>query len=77
MPGSDDEFSDCDLDENEDNDYNTDVPASSQPQFQQVNSGPSSPSSIPPPQWLSSLSAVPISDFTSVGPAVAIPESPS
>ena len=61
---SDDEFSDCDLDENEDNDDsnedNTNVPTSSQPQPQKVTSGASS---APPPQWLSSLSTVSISDF--------------
>ena len=82
IPRSNDKFSDCDLDENEDDDNNnednTDVPTSSQPQSQQVTSGASSLSSILPPQWSSSLSAVPISDFTSpVGPTVTIPESPS
>ena len=78
MPGSDDEFSDCDLDENEDNGDNNDditgVPTTSQPQ--QVNSGASS--TPPPPQWSSLLNSISISDFTSpVGPTVAIPESPS
>ena len=80
IPGSDDEFSDCDLDENEDdddanNDDITGVPTTSQPQPQQVNSGASS-TPPPPPQWSSLLNS--ISDFTSpVGPTVAIPESPS
>ena len=79
MLRSDDGFSDCDLDENEDNDDsnedNTNVPTISQPQPQKVTSGASS---APPPQWSSSLSTVSISDFmSSVGPTVAIPESPS
>ena len=79
MPGSDDEFSDCDLDENEDdddanNDDITGVPTTSQPQ--QVNSGASSTPF--PPQWSYLLNSVSISDFMSpVGPTVAIPESPS
>ena len=79
MPGTDDEFSDCDLDENENDDgdnSDTDEPTSSQPQ--PAISGASSQSSPPPPQWSSTLTPVSISDFTSpVGTTVAVPESPS
>ena len=81
MAGSDDDFSDCDLDENEnDNDEeNADMLTSSSPQ--QDTSGASSPlsspPSIPPTQWLSVLSSVSISNFTSlVGPTVTVPSLP-
>ena len=88
MPGSDDEFSDCDLDENEkDDEGDTDEPMSSQPlpatagvfsQSSPFSSPLSSPLSSPPSQWSSNLSSVPISNFTSpVGPTTPVPDSPS
>ena len=58
MPGSDDEFSDCDLDENDGDDNNDDstwVPTSSQPQPGASSTPPSPPPSSP--QWSSSWSS--------------------
>ena len=76
--GSNDEFSDCDLhdNENDDNDDITDLLTSTQPQ--QGGSGASSPPSTTPTptQWSSVLSSVSISDFTSVGPTVQSPSNP-
>ena len=80
MPGTDDEFSDCDLDENE-------KPMSFQPlpdtagvfsQSSPFSSPLSSPLSSPPSQWSSNLSSVPISNFSSpVGPTTPVPDSHS
>ena len=91
MEGSDDEFSDLELD---DDDADVDLPPPSPLLLSPSTPGPvsppsrpstpgtspcsSTPNSPPPPaQWTSTLKPVEVKPFTSpVGPATAIPESP-
>ena len=78
MPGSDDEFSDCDLDEEEDDDvsdvegsYSSSLPHQPSPQRQ-------TSAQALPPDWSSKLTPLTIGDFTStVGPTVPVPETAS
>ena len=87
MEGSDDEFSDLELDE-DDTDADVDLPPPRSPLLLSPStpsppSPPSSPSSSmsdspsPPATWTSTLKPVEVKPFTSpVGPTTVIPESP-
>ena len=86
MEGSDDEFSDLELDE-DDTDADVDLPPPRSPLLLSPSTpsppSPPSPSSSmsdspsPPATWMSTLKPVEVKPFTSpVGPAIAIPESP-
>ena len=79
MPGSDDEFSDCDLDEEEEDETVSDDEGSysfspiHHPSPQQQPSAQAHP-----PDWSSNLTPFTISDFMStVGPTVPVPETAS
>ena len=72
MPGSDDEFSDCDFDLEDERDDDEPPPPPS-PQISPLhNHQPSSPT---PTDWSTNLTPLTISNFTSpVGPTVPLPE---
>ena len=75
MPGSDDEFSDCDLDE-EDN-----IASDEEDDQQTTPPSPTQQASTPPAlptNWTSNLTPLTIGDFkSSVGPTVPVPETAS
>ena len=75
MPGSNDEFSDCDLEDEDENDYVSDDELNTPPSPTEQAS-----STVPPlpPDWSSNLTPLTISDLDSpVGPTMPIPETAS
>ena len=73
MPGSDDEFSDCDLEDEED-----DVSDGEQTTPTSPTQQPSSATPPLPTDWSSNLTSFTIRDFnSSVGPTVPVPETAS
>lgn len=71
MPGSDDEFSDCEM-EDIDDESDDEQPATPHSPTQPQSATP------PPCSWSSTLTPLTIDDFTSpAGPTLTVPESPS
>ena len=72
MPGSDDEFSDCEFDENlEDRNDDSGDEQNTPPSPTQQNM----PTPTLPPDWSTNLTSLTMSDFnSSVGPTVPVPE---
>lgn len=74
MPGSDDEFSDCDLEDEDDEDFSDDEQTTPPSPTQQA----SSTTPALPTDWSSNLTSLTIGDFSSsVGPTVPVPETAS
>ena len=74
MPGSDDEFSDCDLEDEDDEDFSDDEQTTPPSPTQQA----SSTTLALPTDWSSNLTSLTIGDFSSsVGPTVPVPETAS
>ena len=76
MPGSNDEFSDCDLEDEDENDSDDELNTPLSPTEQASSTVPPPPPL--PPDWSSNLTPLTISDFDSpVGPSMPIPETAS
>ena len=74
MPGSDDEFSDCEFDENLEDGNDSGDEQNTPPSPTQQNM----PTPTLPPDWSTNLTSLTMSDFnSSVGPTVPVPEKAS